>query len=162
MTNGGPGVEQPEDDRSSVKGSGIGHEPVAELRTRLSRKVWRRIVHIHQCVKPGPHAWRGAGIGVLCVAAAIYFTVAIWLTVIAHDNGIVWAVGFLVFPAILLAAGLILLVLRLLNRLPSFFLWAVLCASIVVGVFCGMAGPLGFLAVSGVCVLIGSLIGASL
>ncbi|MEJ2080441.1 MAG: MFS transporter, partial [Acidobacteriota bacterium] len=90
------------------------------------------------------------------------FTVAIWLTVIAHDNGIVWAVGFLVFPAILLAAGLILLVLRLLNRLPSFFLWAVLCASIVVGVFCGMAGPLGFLAVSGVCVLIGSLIGASL
>ncbi len=137
-------------------------DPSGESRAGFWRRMWRKVVCLYRRVEPGPRAWRGAGVGVLFMAGAVYFTVAIWVIATANDNAVIWGVGLAVFPGTMLAAALILLLLRLLNRLPSFYLWAVLCASTVVAIFTGMAGPLGFLSVFSVCILIGSLIGASL
>ncbi|RPI23686.1 MAG: hypothetical protein EHM61_19120 [Acidobacteria bacterium] len=125
------------------------------------RRAGRRIMCFFRRVKPGPRAWRGAAVGTLLAAGLAYLLLAVWVVVVAKDNLAVYLIA-LVLPAVsLLGSALGLLLIRLLNRLPSFYLWALL-TSLMAGAAYGGLGPWGVISSILACVLVGSLLGASI
>ncbi len=125
------------------------------------RKTWRRVVSVFRRVKPGQRAWRGAASGMFAMAGLVYLVTAVWVMVLARENLAIYIVSLALPPLILLAGGLILLLLRLVNRLPSFYLWAFISSGILIALLFGVLGPPGIAVCLLACVLIGSLTGAS-
>ncbi len=125
------------------------------------RRFWNRTRLIYLCVKPGPRAWRGAGIGVASAAALVYVASALWVLLLTHENLVVYII-VLGLPLLALAiGGLGLLLVRLLNLLPRLFTWALISTVTAVGFIYGGLGPKGMFTGIAACVLVGSLIGAS-
>ncbi len=87
---------------------------VREKLRQGKRKVW-------QFVKPGPDAWKGAGLGLVCSLLFIVFYCFYSILTAASPNwvGLLTAIYFLVctFMSVLLLKGL----LRLVSGLPEFF-----------------------------------------
>ncbi len=140
-----------------------GESTAIEARPRQSlwRRLWNKAKQLYERVKPGPRAWHGAAFGLLITGGLIYLAVAVWIIVLARENLATYIIALVLPLLALLAGGLGLLVLRLLNLLPSFYLWTLATViSIVAFIYVGL-GPLGILLGILACVLVGSLIGAS-
>ncbi len=95
-------------------------------------------------------------------AGVVYLVLALWVLVLASENLAIYIICLILPLLALLAAALSLLLIRLLNRLPSFYLWALIFLLMLIGFTYGGLPPLGILACILACVLIGSLLGASL
>jgi len=134
----------------------------AHPRARFWRRAWRWIMSFFQSVKPGPRAWWGAAIGILITAGLAYLALALWVIILASENVAIYIITLVVPLLVLLGAGLGLLLLRLVNRLPSFYLWALLCAVMLIGIAYGGLSHVAFLISALTCLLVGSLLGASL
>ncbi|HYK90712.1 MAG TPA: hypothetical protein VE398_18210, partial [Acidobacteriota bacterium] len=151
-----------------VGGTGAEGTPVANEDSNLQkrdgflRRAWRRVAAAFKRITPGPRAWRGAAAGVFITAGLAYLTMAVWVTVLARKNLAIYIIVLALPPLFLLAGGLALFLVRVVNRLPSFYLWALLSSGMLLGLLCGGLGPLGILTCLFACVLIGSLMGASL
>lgn len=136
--------------------------PSVQPRVGVRRRAWRRVMSFFSSVKPGPRAWKGAAVGTLITAGLAYLALALWVIVLASENPAIYIVALVLPLLILLAATLALLLVRLLNRLPSFYLWALIFCVMVIGFAYGGLPPLGVLSSILACLLVGSLLGASL
>jgi len=136
--------------------------PAARPRDRFWRRVWRRIASFFRSVAPGPRAWRGAAVGTLVTSGLAFLALALWVIILAPDNLAIYIITLVLPLLFVLAAALGLLLVRLLNRLPSFYLWSLLFAVMLLGLAYGGLQPLGALSAILACVLVGSLLGASL
>ena len=135
--------------------------PVAQPRQRFWRRMWTKVKLIFGRVKPGPRAWHGAAVGLFATGGLIYLVVALWVIILARENLATYIIAVVLPLLAFLAGGLALLVMRLVNLLPSFYLWALASAISIVAFIYGGLGPLGILLGILACVLVGSLIGAS-
>jgi hypothetical protein len=135
--------------------------PVAEPHQRFWRRVWTKVKLIFGRAKPGMRAWHGAALGVLTAGGLVYLMVALWIILLARENLATHIIALALPLLALLAGGLSLLVIRLVNLLPSFYLWALASIIGIVGFIYGGLGPLGILLAILACMLVGSLVGAS-
>ncbi len=126
------------------------------------KRWWRRTVCFLERLKPGPRAWRGAGVGMLIAVGLVYLIVGLWLIVLARENLAAYIITLALPPLVLLAGGLGLLLLRLVNRLPSFYLWVLISSAILITLLSAGFSALGIVTCLVVCVLIGSLTGAAI
>ena len=149
-------------DNSKVEVSPTPNElPPAELRPRIWRRAWRRITAAIKRVEPGPRAWRGAAIGLILTAGVAYLALAVWVIVLASDNVAIYIICLALPLLTLLAAGLCLWLIRVLKYLPAFYLWALIFALMLIGFTYGGLAHWGAVVSILDCVLIGSLLGAS-
>ncbi len=130
-------------------------------RQSFRQRIWNRIRLFFRWLKPGPRAWRGAAMGLLATGGAVYIVFALWVIFLARHNPVIYGIALALPFLALLAGALGLLVIRLVNLLPSLYLWALVFVCSLVGLLGGGLGPAGILAAILDCVLVGSLIGAS-
>ncbi len=157
--------EEPRENKQSgdagAEGSTVGIGNV-QPRGGFWQRTWRRIGSYFERVKPGPRAWRGAGAGLLITVGLVYLIVALWLIVIARENLASYIITLALPLLVLLAGGVGLLLLRLVNRLPSFYLWVLISTAILVALLSAGFSALGIVTCLVACVVIGSLTGASI
>jgi hypothetical protein len=91
--------------------------------TLLKEKLWRGIRQVWNFLKPSPEAWTGAALGLLCALLLFLFYGTVHLLMVASPN---WFNQLTVLYFLGIAAGsaaLVILLLRLLVRLPRLFQW---------------------------------------
>jgi len=156
------GEESGLDGQNRVTGSAAAPAtPGVQPRQKFWRRVWNRVKLVFGCAKPGARAWHGAAIGLLATGSLVYLVVALWIILLARENLVTYIIALVLPLLALLAGGLGLLVMRLVNLLPSYYLWALVSVVSIVAFIYGGLGPLGILLGILACVLVGSLIGAS-
>lgn len=94
-----------------------------ETATSLKEKLWRGIRRLWNFLKPSPEAWTGAALGLFCALLLFLFYGTVHLLMVASPN---WFNQLTVLYFLGIAAGfagLLILLLRLLVRLPKLFQW---------------------------------------
>ena len=91
--------------------------------TLLKEKLWRGIRQVWNFLKPSPEAWTGAALGLFCALLLFLFYGTVHLLMATSPN---WFNQLTVLYFLGIAAGfaaLLILLLRLLVRLPGLFQW---------------------------------------
>ncbi len=115
-------------------------------------------------VRPGPRAWKGAALGLLVVA--LFFTTwASYAVFLAPPRIVSFLMGGVQFIAIAaIVAALVVLLVALLRRIPTFYGWALVLALVLLYVSFFMEGfptPAGIVVTMLAAILVTSLLGAA-
>ena len=127
-------------------------------------KVWLK--HAGEAIKPGRLAWRGAALGLL-VVSVFSIMITSYYAFTAQPRIVSFLTGSAKFIAIAAIAGaLVVLLVGLLRRIPTFYGWALVSAFVLLFVsffisILGQFSPTGMLLFSLAVVVIASLLGAA-
>ena len=115
-------------------------------------------------IKPGPLAWKGAGIGLL-VMAVFFLLIASYKLFLAQPRIVSFLMGSVEFIAIAGIVGAVfVLLVALLKRIPAFYGWTLVFALFLLymSLFKSiMASPIGMLILMLVVIMVASLLGAA-
>jgi dienelactone hydrolase len=121
------------------------------------------IKHAWETIKPGPIAWKGAGMGLLLVAM-IPFLIAAYTVFIGKPRILSFLMASTQFLAIAAIVGaLAVLLVALLKRIPAFYGWALVTSLVLlyVGLFIAASvSPTGILFFTLGTIMVASLLGA--
>src|SRR5512134_226732 len=113
--------------------------------TRRFTTLWRIgdwFQHAWGTIKPGPLAWKGAGMGLLFVAV-VPFLIAAYTVFIGKPRILSFLMASAQFLAIAAIAGVLaVLLVALLRKIPTFYSWALVTSLVMlyVGIFIAIAG----------------------
>ena len=129
---------------------------------RLRGRLRQTFSRLRQALAPPQRAWRGAALGLIAAAAAVWlwFNLPLITASSVLPPLILALAGLLLAP---LAGGMALLLLRLLNALPAHFRWALLsCLPLLAGALFTTSNHTGAWLALGLLLLAPSLAGGSL
>lgn len=139
----------------------------ADVKTRLSTCLWKRICTLYQrgkrAVTPGPRAWRGAALGALAVLIIILLATAFGM--FGQASPAHFLVGSVFFLASFALIGSVLsLIWRLLRGIPLAYIWVLACAvpALALMALTAMSVSVGILLTGLGTLAIASLLGAGL
>ena len=124
-----------------------------QIFTLVKEKIRRGIRKVWNFLKPSQEAWTGAALGLVCANIFILFYFIVPLLMVASPNWVNPLTILYFLGTTTLSAGLLMLVLRLLIRLPGFFQWMLFVTIIFFAVPFTMV-----FAGSGVAVIIASVV----
>ena len=110
-------------DSESNNAQPAGQAAVESVRPSLFKRIGRWFVRLWKRVVPGPRAWRGAAWGLLSGTALIYLILSYFIVAEPVPNYASLIVIFAVAAAVALAGGLVVLLIRILNSLPTRYAW---------------------------------------
>jgi predicted dienelactone hydrolase len=131
------------------------------------RSIGEGFKHAWEAIRPGPLAWKGAGMGLL-VVAVVPFLIAAYTVFIAKPRILSFLTASAQFLAIAAIVGaLAVLLVALFKKIPAFYGWALVTSLVMlyVGIFIAITGSVslpGMLVFMLGAVVVASLLGAGL